>query len=192
MPPASLPKRIKPSREKEKTKGEMTPIDEEWQTKYEKWMKTTAPISPSKKHLSWTSFSDRQQRKGGQKNKRSSGNKEQNNWSCKTDPRRKTKQLHKFTQQKKWVKGIPRIQKNNQLEKQYKENTENWKFLISCVFYFSNVGFSSCCWTRTPIWLITALHCMHGHWLAIKKVPNPDCSSNRRPNQNQLEDLKKL
>lgn len=41
-------------------------------------MKTTEPISPLNKHLSWISFSDRRQWKGGgkKKNKGSPGNKE--------------------------------------------------------------------------------------------------------------------
>lgn len=66
------------------------------ETKNEKWTKTTEPISPSNKHSSWTSFSDRQQWKGGGKNKGSSGNKELikivKKWSCQIDPRKREKQ----------------------------------------------------------------------------------------------------
>lgn len=39
------------------------------ETKDEKCMKTTEPISPLNKHLSWISFSDRRQWKGGGKKK---------------------------------------------------------------------------------------------------------------------------
>lgn len=133
--------------------GRKTQRDEE--TKNEKWTKTTEPISPSNKHSSWTSFSDRQQWRGGGKNKGSSGNKEliKNSkkkkvklpdWSKKE---RKTKQLHElYTGTTMRQRAIQRASEgNNQSAAKTLQGAEGEVKVLShwlCILF--NIGFSYC------------------------------------------------